>query len=69
MIGTTVTVTVVSKDMERSKDDIDHVFSEVERIEMMMNVFSEDSKLNRQGYLDNAHDDLIYLIKDAEKKA
>lgn len=70
MMGTTVTITVVSRDVERSKDAIDQAFGEVERIERLVSVFSDDSevsRLNRQGYLDDADEDLIHLVKEAEK--
>ncbi|MCS7136698.1 MAG: FAD:protein FMN transferase [Aigarchaeota archaeon] len=69
-MGTSVTIMIVSDDVEHSKEAIEGAFSEVERVEAIMNVFDERSdvsKLNKQGYLDDAHEDLIYVIKEAEK--
>lgn len=70
LMGTSVMIAVVSEDVERSKKAIDSAFSEVERVETIMNVFderSEVSRLNKQGYLEDASEDLIYVIREAEK--
>lgn len=70
LMGTSVTIAIVSEDVEHAKKVIDITFAEFERVEAMMNIFdekSEVSRLNKQGYLENASEDLIYVIREAEK--
>ncbi|MEM4545869.1 MAG: FAD:protein FMN transferase [Nitrososphaerota archaeon] len=70
LMGTSVTIMIVSKNVEHSEGVIDNVFNEIKRVEGIMSVFNEESevsRLNRQGYLENASEELIYIIKEAEK--
>ncbi|MEM0452058.1 MAG: FAD:protein FMN transferase [Nitrososphaerota archaeon] len=70
LMGTSVTIMIVSRDIEYSEEVMDNAFNEIKKVEAMMSVFNEESevsRLNRQGYLENASEELIWIIKEAEK--
>lgn len=68
LMGTTVTITLVHEDIECAKMMIDEAFNEFKRIERIMSIYDEGSevnKLNKEGFLENASDELIYVLKEA----
>lgn len=70
LMGTPVTISIVHHDAEYACEIIEEAFREFKRIEKIMNIYDEDSevsRLNRQGLLDNASKDLIYVLKEAER--
>lgn len=67
LMGTIVTITLVHEDIEYSKKVIDEAFNVFKRIERAMSIYDEESevnKLNRQGFLEYASDELIYILKE-----
>ncbi|MEM2293441.1 MAG: FAD:protein FMN transferase [Nitrososphaerota archaeon] len=67
-MGTTVTITLVHEDITYAEKLIDEVISEFRRIERIMSIYDEESevsKLNKQGFLEHASDELIYILKEA----
>ncbi|MEM2868383.1 MAG: FAD:protein FMN transferase [Candidatus Bathyarchaeia archaeon] len=68
LMGTTVTITLVHEDITYAEKLIDEVISEFRRIERIMSIYDEESevsKLNKQGFLEHASDELIYILKEA----
>ncbi|MFH0860194.1 MAG: FAD:protein FMN transferase [Candidatus Altiarchaeota archaeon] len=69
LLGTTVTITVMSADPAAARNAINLAFSEIERIEMLLSNYrntSEVSKLNREGKIENASPDLIVNLEMAD---
>ncbi|MEM1583264.1 MAG: FAD:protein FMN transferase [Nitrososphaerota archaeon] len=67
-MGTIVTITLVHEDIGYAKRIIDEAFSELKRIERIMSIYDEESevnKLNKEGFLEHASDELIYILKEA----
>lgn len=65
IMDTTVTITVFSYDGDSANASIIKAFERIEHVNKLMNYYdnnSELSLLNRQGYIDGASPDLVYVI-------
>lgn len=66
LMGTAVTITVYSDNKTAALDAIDLAFREIERIDNLLSNYKNDSEvslLNKNGFIENASDDLVYNIK------
>ncbi len=66
LMGTFVSITVIDTNQERAEKAIDSAFQEIERIEKLLSEYnpgSELSLLNRNGFLDNPSNDLLYNLE------
>jgi thiamine biosynthesis lipoprotein len=67
-MGTFVTITVISNDEGKAENAINLAFKEMERVESLLSEYklkSEVSLLNKNGFLNNASEDLLDNIKKA----
>jgi thiamine biosynthesis lipoprotein len=65
-MGTVVKITVVDKDKNKAVEAVNEAFSEIERIENIVSIYKDSTQvysLNEKGFLRNASDELIYLLK------
>jgi len=70
LMGTSVTMYAVHPEPAYPQKVIEEAFDEFKRIEKIMSIYDDGSevfKLNKQGFLNNASEDLIYVLKEAEK--
>ena len=68
LLGTIVTITVMSYDEDKAKNSINLAFDEIERIDSLLSIYKNDSQvflLNKNGFLNNASYELIYNLKKA----
>jgi len=66
IMGTSVTITAIHSDVGEVKEAVNLAFNEMRRIEDLMSVYkesSEVSQLNRNGFIENASAETIYVIK------
>lgn len=68
-MDTSVSIKVVHHDVNIARDAIRSAFCEMVRIENLMSVFKNESEvyhLNKKGYIEDASDDILYVIRKAE---
>jgi len=66
LMGTFVTITIIDRDVKYGSYAIKEAFKEMRRIEAIMSIYNETSevfRLNEQGYLENASNELLFVIK------
>jgi thiamine biosynthesis lipoprotein len=66
LMGTSVKITVIDKNKDKAVDAINDAFAEIERIENVVSIYKEGTEvhsLNEKGFLKDAGDELIYLLK------
>ena len=66
LMGTAVAITVYSDNKTAALNAIDLAFKEIERIDSLLSNYKNDSEvslLNKNGFIENASDDLVYNIK------
>lgn len=69
-MGTDVNITVIHDDLVHANEAIEHAFKEFDKIERLMSIYREDSeisKLNKQGFLENASDEFLTVIIEANR--
>ncbi len=69
MMGTFISVSVYADDEEFAQSAINSAFVEMERIEYIASIYSEDSEatfLNNNGYIDNPSAELYEMITEAK---
>ncbi|MBW2984792.1 FAD:protein FMN transferase [Candidatus Woesearchaeota archaeon] len=65
LMGTSVKITVLDLDKEKSIEAINDAFNEIELIEGILSIYKNTSEaymLNEKGYLNDANNELIYLL-------
>ncbi len=65
LMGTVVTITVYDEDEDRAEQAIELAFKEIERIEGLLSNYKNTSEvylLNENGEIDNASNELIYVL-------
>lgn len=70
MMGTYVSIILVHASEERSKSAADAAFEEIDRLSKLINRFDDESpvgRLNKEGGLEDAPQDLIEVITEASK--
>ncbi len=68
LMGTTVTITVYDDNKEEAERVIDLAFKEIERIDRLLSNYKNDSEvslLNKNGFIENPSNDLLYNVKKA----
>lgn len=66
IMGTVITITVLSDDPAKAQGAISSAFAEIARIDALMSTYRNDSQisvLNREGILENASPDLIFNLE------
>jgi len=66
IMGTSVAMTAIHSNVDEAKEAVRLAFDEMCRIEGLMSVYKEDSEvsiLNRNGFIENASAETIYVIK------
>lgn len=66
LMGTFVTITVYDEDTDKASEAIDKAFEEIKRIDNIFSEYKEDSEvsiLNKQGYITEPNEELIYNIE------
>jgi thiamine biosynthesis lipoprotein len=69
-MGTIVSMTLISTSSEMAEEAMARAYEEVNRLSALMNRFDERSpvaRLNREGFLKDAHPDIIEVISNALK--
>jgi thiamine biosynthesis lipoprotein len=69
-MGTAIAVTIVHDGLVYAERVIEDAFKDFDRVEGLMSIFREDSevsRLNRQGFLEDASEELLSVIKEAER--
>jgi len=65
LMSTFFTITVYDKDAAKAEIAINESFKEIERIENVLSIYKNDSEaylLNKNGKIDDASDDLLYVM-------
>lgn len=65
LMGTLVTITIYDENKEMAENAITEAFKEIERIESLLSNYQNDSEvylLNKNGELDEASNELIYVL-------
>lgn len=68
LMGTTVAITVYNDDKKEAEKVINLAFEEIKRIEGLLSNFKNDSEvflLNKNGFIENPSNDLVYNVKKA----
>lgn len=68
IMGTAVTITVVHPHVDEAKEAVGLAFDEMRKIESLMSIQKEDSEvsiLNKNGFIENASAEVIYVVKKA----
>lgn len=66
IMGTTVTIEVLDTNETHAVESVDRAFNEIYHVDELMSSYKSDSQLsilNRQGHLDDADPDFIYVLK------
>ncbi|MBW2980348.1 FAD:protein FMN transferase [Candidatus Woesearchaeota archaeon] len=65
LMGTSVKITVLDRDKDKSIQAVNDAFSEIEVIENILSIYKDNSEvymLNEKGFLNDADNELIYLL-------
>ena len=68
-LGTQVKLTVFHKDTHRANQAISRAFAAIDHVESVMSLYRPESqlcRLNREGFLDNPHPDLVAILRIAQ---
>lgn len=66
IMGTTVTIEVLDTNETHARESVDRAFNEIYHVDELMSSYKSDSQLsilNRQGHLDDADPDFIYVLE------
>jgi len=66
LMSTLVTITIIDNDATKANAAMQDAFNELQRIESVMSIYnasSEAYRLNEDGYLENASNELLFVIK------
>src|SRR3989338_3919973 len=66
LMGTIVTITIYDENEDKAKEIMEKAFDEIERLDNLLSNYKNDSEvsiLNKNSFIENPSDDLIYNTK------